>query len=309
VLRQALRMAADAAKLEPWNARTLALKGELHYFLKEDYESRTEASVARLRNPLEGLAYAVLALVSGLSTAEGTDWMKQALAADPYLRAAARPAGWPAFQRGALEPLVARWEQLRKGGDRWSDPEFENKIAEGETLFAEKRWDEAEDAFRAAQELQVDSHVPRLYLARIRRATGDAEGAANDLRGLAAEYPQEWEVWQEFGLALEQTEQFADAEEAFRHALDESPDEPSALFHLALVQMGGERWEAARNTLTILLEKNTRHGQAWLLLGTVETRLERWPEALHAYEQALLLDPDNEKARAGVRLAQSKVSR
>jgi len=305
-LREALRMLSEAIALDAWDPRRMALKAEIHYFLKEDYEARTEASVARLRNPRDGLAFAVLALVAGLSTAEGTEWMKQALAADPYLKAAARPAGWPPFQRGALQPFIERWEELSQKADAFADPEFERQIALGRALFESRQWEDASEAFAAAQEMQTDSHLPRLYLARIRMESGDAAGATEELRVLAGEYPQESEVWYAYGLALEAGEQFADAEDALRHALEERPDEPNALYHLALAQMARERWEEARSTLKILTERNSRHGQAWLLLGTTELQLANWREAHSAFRQALQLDPASEKARAGMRLAVEK---
>ena len=307
ILRAALRMATEAGRLEPWHSEHLALKAELHFFLKEDYEARTEASVARLRNPLDGLAYAVLALVAGLSTGEGAEWMKKALAADPYLRASARPPGWPPFQRGAIEPLMARWDKLTKTPDRWSDPEFEHQLTLGKQLFEQGRFDEAESAFQAADGMGMDNPQPRLYLARIRQEGGDVQGAANDLRTLAGEFPQESEVWLMLGLALEKQEAFDDAVQAFRRALDEDDAAPQTLYHMALSQVGQEDLEGAQGTLAQLLQRNTRHQQGWLLLGAVETRLERWREALRAYEQVLQLDPNSEKARAGIRLSQSKL--
>jgi cytochrome c-type biogenesis protein CcmH/NrfG len=134
------------------------------------------------------------------------------------------------------------------------------------------------------------------------------QGAVNDLRTLAGEFPQESEVWLSLGLALEDQDAFDDAVQAFRRALDEEPDAPEVLYHMALAQMGQEDWEGAQGTLALLLQRSARHGQGWLLMGAVETRLERWREALRAYEQALQLDPNSEKARAGIRLAQSKLT-
>jgi cytochrome c-type biogenesis protein CcmH/NrfG len=202
---------------------------------------------------------------------------------------------------------MARWDRLEKTPNRWSDPEFEHQMALGIQLYEQGRYDEAEAAFQAADGLGMDSARPRLYLARIRQEGGDAQGAANDLRVLAGEYPQESEVWFVLGVALSELDDFDNAAQAFRRALDEEPDAPDALYHLALAQMGQEDWEGAQITLASLLQRNTRHGQAWLLMGTVETRLERWREALRAYEQALQLDPESERARAGIRLAQSKL--
>jgi cytochrome c-type biogenesis protein CcmH/NrfG len=77
---------------------------------------------------------------------------------------------------------------------------------------------------------------------------------------------------------------------------------------MALSQVGQEDLEGAQGTLAQLLQRNTRHQQGWLLLGAVESRLERWREALRAYEQVLQFDPESEKARAGIRLSQSKLT-
>ncbi len=309
LLREALRMAKEAARLEPWHSRRLALKGEIHYFRKEDYEAKTEASVARLKNPADGLAYAVLALTAGLSTAEGGQWMRLALKADPFLQAAARPEGEPPFQGGALEAALAKWERLQSGREAWANPEFERQMELAQALFEQGRWDEAEAALFTAGELEPDSHRPRLLLSSIWLESRDPEGAVTELRLLAAEFPQEWEVWQALGIALEVMEQYPDAEQAFLKALAERSEEPQSLFHLALAQMGQTHWETAQATLRRLLQRDESHGQGWLHLGVVETRLERWNDAARAFEQAMQLNPESEKARAGLSLAQSKLSR
>lgn len=203
----------------------------------------------------------------------------------------------------------AKWERLRPGREAWANPEFERQMELGEALFEQGRWDEADAALVTADELEPDSHRPRLLLSSIRLESGDPEGAVTELRVLAAEFPQEWGVWQALGIALEITEQYPFAEQAFLKALAERSEEPQSLFHLALAQMGQTHWEAAEATLRRLLQRSDRHGQGWLHLGVVETRLERWNDAARAFEQAMRLDPESEKARAGLNLAQSKLSR
>ncbi|MCZ6553316.1 MAG: tetratricopeptide repeat protein, partial [SAR324 cluster bacterium] len=153
------------------------------------------------------------------------------------------------------------------------------------------------------------SHRPRLLLSSIWLESRDPEGAVTELRLLAAEFPQEWEVWQALGIALEVMAQYPDAEQAFLKALAERSEEPQSLFHLALAQMGQTHWETAQATLRRLLQRDESHGQGWLHLGVVETRLERWNDAARAFEQAMQLNPESEKARAGLSLAQSKLSR
>ncbi len=300
MLESALKAAAAAAKAEPWNSRWLALKGEIHYLLRQDYEAKTEASVARLRNPLDGLAYLVLGMVAGVSTARGNDWMNAALAADPFLRANNRPAGSPPFQGGVLEPYFANWQRLHAQRREWNSPEFDRQLKLGQQLFSQRQWDEAEAAFQAAAGTDASDHRPLLYLARILTETGRPAEAATDLRSLSGEYPEEWDIWFHLGLALTGAQRHAQAEEAFRHSLELNPVELQPLYHLAESQMFRKNWGGARMALRRYLEHKTHNARAWTFLGICETHLEHWPQAAHAFRRALAIDPNQDQARKGL---------
>ena len=300
MLESARKAVTAAAKAEPWNARWLALKGEIHYLLRQDFEARTEASVARLRNPLDGLAYLVLGLVAGISTAQGNDWMNVALAVDPFLRSDNRPAGWHPFQGGVLDPYFANWKRLHAQRREWNSPEFVQQMKLGEQFFAQGQWEEAEAAFQAAAQGDTSDHRPLLYLARILTATGRPSAAATELRRLSGEYPEEWDIWHHLGLAHAAAERHGQAEAAFRQALEVNPDQLDPLYRLAESQMFQKDWGAARVALQRYLERKTHNARAWTFLGISETHLEHWPQAAYAFRRAMAIDPMQEQARKGL---------
>lgn len=297
LLNAALNPAKRATAEEPWNAEALALKGEIFYFLRREFESRREASVARVKNPLSGLAYAVLGLAAGLSTGEASINLQKALVLNPFLRTANRPKGAHAFQNGVLEPIFARWEKLvaeRAGKQsRRNNTELNLAIA----LFEQKKWTEAEGALIEAAKSNEYSHQPELYLARILIETGDPHGAAERLGKLVVEFPQQAEVYYYYGIALENSKAYAEAMDAFQRTLAEKPGDERALFHLGTAAMGREDWSRALDALRLLLSRNDRHAEGWLNYGVVNARAEQWQAADDAFARALGLKPGWEEAR------------
>lgn len=296
-LKLALTHAKRATLEEPWNARALALKGEIHYFLRQEFESRTEASVARVKNPLSALAYAVLGLAAGLSTGEASVNLRKAVALDPFLRAANRPQGTPAFQNGVLEPLFVRWEQLLANRDKTKAGQENLLINRAIALFKEKKWPEAEQALIEAAQSDEYSHLPELYLARIQIETGDSRGAVERLAPLTVEFPQEAEVYYHYGVALENTKAYAEAMDAFQKMLVEKPGDERGLFHLGTSAMERGDWSRALDALRLLLSRNDQHAEGWLNYGMVNAQSEQWQAADDAFQRALRLKPGWEEAQ------------
>jgi len=81
----------------------------------------------------------------------------------------------------------------------------------------------------------------RLELAKAHLAFGERGKALELLDALAEETPDDWRIYSARGIALDREGRAADAQAAFRHALDLSPDEPEALNNLALsLAMNGD---------------------------------------------------------------------
>lgn len=306
-LRQALSHVRRSLAAEPWHSGRLALKGELHYLLKEHYEAGIEASIARLKNPLDGLAHAVLGLIAGLSTGEATDMMRQALKVDPSLRTGEGGSQPAPFQNGVLEPFFKKWETLRSKSEHFGARDTRKKMKTGIDHFLNSRWEEAELDFHEAIKLNEYDYAPHLYLARIQIMTGEVDEAVEVLNKLSAEFPQEAEIYFYHGIALETAEIYPEAEEAFKKSLIENPDDPETLFHIGTTAMGQQHWERARDTFNTLLNKVPNHERGWLGYGIVHAKLELWMIAGEAFTHVLQLNPDSKEAAAWRRSIQPKL--
>ncbi|MBR4801534.1 MAG: tetratricopeptide repeat protein [Bacteroidales bacterium] len=64
----------------------------------------------------------------------------------------------------------------------------------------------------------------------------------------------------------------------------------------ALMREG--RNEEAHNSLSALLKKEPKNSYAWYLLGNLYSRQQLYPQALEAYNNAKLLEPDGPAAAA-----------
>lgn len=296
LLDSAMRQVSSVTEEEPWNADALALKGEIHFFLGQEFEARTEASIARVKNPLSGLAYLVLGLAAGLSTGEGGLNLEKALKANPFLRGANRPQGAPPLQFGLLEPIFARWDAYRARMASERARRENTKLNRAIALFEEKKWKQAQSALREAERADEYGHLPALYLARILIETDDPTTAAGQLHKLAVEFPQEAEIYYYLGIALENSEAYGEAMDAFQKALIEKPDDAGALLHLGTAAMGRRKWGRARETLRLLLARDDNHAEGWLNYGIVNYRLEQWRDADNAFLRALQLNPGWEEA-------------
>jgi tetratricopeptide (TPR) repeat protein len=299
-LLAALRWVDAALTADAWDADRRALKGEIHYFLKQDYEAKTEASIARLKNPANGLAHAVLGLVAGLSTGEGTDHLRRARRADPFLWAAARPAGQPPFQSGVLEPLLQKWAQREEKAPVRRAAIVEQMtpaLKEGIALFQARRWEEARAKLRQAAEEDEYDYRPELYLARILIETGHAPEAAQILRELAAENPAEPDVSLHLGIALAKSGAFEDARGPLETALQENPRQPQALYYLAQADLADRRWGSAADSLRMVVSLEPRNESAWFNLGVAQANLEQWKAADESFARVLALNPRAQSAQ------------
>ena len=297
-LKAALKAILVAIRAEPWQTDRLALKAEIHFFLREDYQAKTEASIARIKNPLNGLAYVVLGMVAGLSTGEADLRLRQALEVDPFFEEANRAPGAPAYQGGVLEPFFVKWRQIRSAARFKKPSRYAKLLREGEEHFQAQRWEEAQLTFGEAAEMAEDDYTPALFLARLLIETGHPDEAVRHLTTLATEFPNQAEVYFFQGIALEQAGHHREAMEAFRKNLVEAPEHPEGLLHFAAAAMTLERWEDAREPLGVLLRNDPTHFQGWLNFGIVMAQQEKWEAADEALGTALKIDPDSEPAAA-----------
>lgn len=314
-LKLALAAAKRALDEDPADTERRALLGEIDYFMREDYLAKTEASVARLKNPRNGLAWAVLGLVAGPSSGEGTERLKRARQADPFLWPGARVPGTPPFQGGILDGTLGRWAAQRDLGARAKTamPREERggsrALLQGIAAFDARRWDLADAAFREAANEDEYDYRPLLYRLRILIETGRPQEAVAPLRELQAENPLEPEVQAYLGVALEKSGALDDARALFQRILQDDPRQPVALYHLGLTAIAAQAWADALDPLRSLVGIQPRHEDAWLQLGIALANLKQWAPADEAFRQVLSLNPKSQPAREWLSRIEPNLSR
>lgn len=110
-------------------------------------------------------------------------------------------------------------------------------------------------------------------------------------RRLTFERPDDAAVFNDLGNLLLLVPQPAEAETAYRRALELDPGRVSALFNLALLlQQRGELREAAQLYQRVL-RAEPRHAWAWYQTGAIHEVWKQRTRAVEAYAQAFALDP------------------
>jgi tetratricopeptide (TPR) repeat protein len=297
MLQDALQQASAALQADPRDTHRQALRAELLIFLKHYYEAKTDASVARLHNPLESLSYVVLAMVAGLSTGEATVHLERALAINPFLRTEARVPGSAPYQGGVLEDTFQRWQTLRANGGLARTDDTAQLMDAGIRHFEHKEWEEAERAFQQAAQREDADFTPWLYLNRILIELGHPERAVAPLQRLADANPQEPEILYWLATAQNASGSPQEARANFRKILVEHPDDVRTLQGLGQADMSLGRWQDALEDLRGVLQMDPGQADAWLRLGLVQAQLGDWDASEGALERALELQPDSADAR------------
>ena len=110
-------------------------------------------------------------------------------------------------------------------------------------------------------------------------------------RRLVAERPQDAAVYNDLGSLLLLAERTADAEAAYRKAIELDPEKVSALFNLAqLLQQRGERREALR-LYDRVTELQPNHAWAHYQIGSLYEGWDQDSKAVEHYARAFALDP------------------
>jgi DNA-binding SARP family transcriptional activator len=110
-------------------------------------------------------------------------------------------------------------------------------------------------------------------------------------RQLAAERPEDPAVWNDLGNLLLLARRPAEAEEAYRRAVELDPERVSALFNLGLLlQQKGEQKEALE-LFDRVIEREPRHAWAHYQKGAIYEAWGREGQAIRWYADAFALDP------------------
>ena len=110
-------------------------------------------------------------------------------------------------------------------------------------------------------------------------------------RRLSAERPEDPAVYNDLGNLYLMAEQPADAEAAYRRAIELDPDKVSALFNLALLQQQSGELRDALRLLKRVTELQPNHAWAHYQTGTLYEHWEQEGNAIESYARAFSLDP------------------
>ena len=103
--------------------------------------------------------------------------------------------------------------------------------------------------------------------------------------------PRDPLAWNDLGNLLVLADRSAEAEEAYRQALDLAPDNLAARFNLALLLQQTRRGKDAETELERLLEIDPRHAWGHYQLGILLAARQERSSALEHYARALAYDP------------------
>jgi len=180
------------------------------------------------------------------------------------------------------------------------DPDFPQLYEDlGSALAMQSKFEEAISKFEKAIQLQ-----PALPLAQ--RKLGHALVAA----GRGADADEAFQVYIDKdpdraaiikGIELQRTEKDDEAIEVFRDVLKGNPDNVNAMRQLAMCYWHGKkRLGDAEALLRRATQVSADFTGAWLTLGALLMELNKYMDAITAYEKATQLEPKNSRAWAGL---------
>jgi len=180
------------------------------------------------------------------------------------------------------------------------DPDFPHLYEDlGSALAMQSKFEEAISKFEKAIQLQ-----PALPLAQ--RKLGHALVAA----GRGADADEAFQVYIDKdpdraaiikGIELQRTEKDDEAIEVFRDVLKGNPDNVNAMRHLAMCYWHGKkRLGDAEALLRRATQVSAEFTGAWLTLGALLMELNKYMDAITAYERTTQLEPKNSRAWAGL---------
>ena len=173
-----------------------------------------------------------------------------------------------------------------------------DRFYQAKNYFAQKRYAEAEEKYRAAIIAGYDKDICNLGIAEVRRYMNDLPGALQILDSLsgAVEHTAEY-LYQRGATASKMGAQSAEIITWYERAVEANGAHPGALFGLAL-----ENDRRGNDAIALQLYKRAAmqfpsHVGALINLGLMYEDREEYQLAAKCYERVLEAFPDNERAR------------
>ena len=109
---------------------------------------------------------------------------------------------------------------------------------------------------------------------------------------------KEFMYWNAIGVSLKRLDNYEEAEEAHRKAIEINPKDFNSWFLLGWLLFDIDRYEDAESMLKKALKIDPKHGRAWRLLGSSIASQERVAEAEEPFRNAVKFDPSDPDAHA-----------
>ncbi len=220
------------------------------------------------------------ALIQKRSFAEAEPLLKKVVESDPTNYVAWFDLGFVQNQLGKMDDSIAAYRKSVA-----AKPEvFESNLNLGLQL-AKAGQPDAEQYLRAATKLKPTSHVAEgqgrawLSLAHVLEATKPDEAIAA-YHQAAVLQPRDPEPHLEAGLLLEKQNQFFDAEQEYKQALEIDPSSLDAVTGLANIYMRGRRFPEAEAALRKLTAAHPEEAGAHIQLGRVLAAEGKYDDAI-----------------------------
>ena len=163
----------------------------------------------------------------------------------------------------------------------------------GLSLYQQRRFDEALNAYRQAAEIKPDLAEAYNNIGLVHAAHGRYQEALAGYRRAIALKPAFAHAHNNLALALRELGQLDAAIASGREAARHAPSFPQALSNLGCFLQEAGRFEEAIEVLLTALRADANYPQALNNLGISQWRLGRYEEAAASYQRALQLEPES----------------
>ncbi len=180
------------------------------------------------------------------------------------------------------------------------EPEFPQLHEDlGSALATQSKFEEAIPEFKKAMQLQPTLPAVERKLGEALLAVGRNEEADELLRDYVDKDPERAEIFR--SIDLRRGGRVDEAISMFREVLKKNPNSVNAMRHLAEAYwQGKKRLDDAEALLRRATQIAPDFTDAWLTLGRLLMDMNRYVEAIAAYETATRLEPENADAWSGL---------
>ncbi|MDH4211468.1 MAG: tetratricopeptide repeat protein [candidate division WOR-3 bacterium] len=176
--------------------------------------------------------------------------------------------------------------------------EYTKDILENIQSFLQKEADRFEKEQELSRKKTALDHFDRATLYFYR---GNYELALNEI-DRALEIDNTAEYFNLKGLILAELGKYEDSKDAYLHAIELEPEFSELHNNLGLLYLRMKNVNEAVLSFEESVKKNVNNAMAYVNLGRALIELEKFEEALKAYNKALQIDPSNQEAREAVKL-------